>query len=203
MIRIAVLASGRGSNLQAILDACRDGRIPGRVSIVISDVEDAPALPRAAAAKVPTRFVKPDDAFNSNLLSTLKEYHVDLVCNAGFMRILAPEVVRAYPTRWMNIHPSLLPAFKGLHAQKRAFEYGVRYAGCTVHFVDENVDTGPIILQQVITVNENDTTDSLEQRILTEEHRLYPEAIRLFAQNRLKLEGRRVHILPPENHEKE
>lgn len=203
MIRIAVLVSGRGSNLQAILDACHDGRIPGTVSIVVSDMKDAYALDRAASAGVPARVIPFDAEFNERLLATLGEFKVDLVCNAGFMRILPPEVIRPYLGRWMNIHPSLLPAFKGLHAQKRAWEYGARYAGCTVHFVDEGVDTGPIILQQAITVNDNDTAESLEERILLEEHRLYARAIRLFAESRLRIEGRRVRILPLENSEVE
>ncbi len=196
-IRIGVLVSGRGSNLQAILDACEDGRIPGKVVIVLSDREDAYGLKRASLKQVPAEYVSPSlPDFEQQLIQKLQEYRVDLICLAGFMRILSPTFVQTFPRRILNIHPALLPSFKGLHAQQRAWEYGVKVAGCTVHFVDEKVDAGPIILQAVVPVHTDDSPEMLEERILREEHRIYPQAVRLFAENRLKVEGRKVRILP-------
>lgn len=194
-----MLASGRGSNLGAILDACRRGAFPARVVVVISDRERAPALERATRDGVDAVFVNPKDhhdraAYDAALLDTLERYRPGLVCLAGFMRILTPTFVRAWPGRLVNIHPSLLPAFPGLHAQRQALDYGVKVAGATVHFVDEGVDTGPIILQASVPVRPDDTEDSLSSRILIEEHRLYPEAIRLFAEGRLVMTGRRVLV---------
>jgi phosphoribosylglycinamide formyltransferase-1 len=198
--RLGVLVSGRGSNLQALLDASARRDYPAEVVVVISDRERAAALDRARDAGVEALFVNPKDfadreAFDLALVRELEARRVDLVCNAGFMRILSPAYVRAFAGRAMNIHPSLLPAFPGLHAQRQALEYGVKIAGATVHFVGEGpVDTGPIILQASVPVQPDDTEESLSARILVEEHRLYPEAVRLFAQGRLTIVGRRVII---------
>lgn len=197
-LRIAVLASGRGSNLQAILDAARDD-FPARVVVVVSDRERAAALERAAGAGVRGVFCNPKDAgdraaYDTALARLIEASGADLVCLAGFMRILSPSFVRAFAGRILNVHPALLPAFPGLHAQRQALDYGVRISGATVHFVDEGVDTGPIILQSSVPVLDDDTEESLSTRILSEEHRLYPEAIRLFALGRLTVDGRRVRI---------
>jgi len=197
-LRVGVLASGRGSNLQALLDASGRPEYPAEVVIVISDRERAAALDRARAAGVEALFVNPKDfadreAFDLALVAEFTARRVGLVCNAGFMRILSSAYTRAFSGRAMNIHPSLLPAFPGLHAQRQALDYGAKVAGATVHFVDEGpVDTGPIILQASVPVLPNDTEETLSTRILVEEHRLYPEAVRLFAEGRLSVEGRRV-----------
>jgi phosphoribosylglycinamide formyltransferase-1 len=200
-LRVGVLASGRGSNLQAILDAARAAEFPARVAVVVSDRERAAALTRAAAAGVPAIFLDPKaygdrDAFDAALLACLDAHRVELVCLAGFMRILGAAFVRRLRGRLVNIHPSLLPAFPGLHAQRQALEHGVKVAGVTVHFADEGVDTGPIIAQASVPVLDDDTEESLSARILVEEHRLYPEVVRLFAEGRLRLEGRRVVVAP-------
>ena len=199
-LRVGVLASGRGSNLQALLDASARPGYPAEVVLVISDRERAAALDRARAAGVEALFVNPKDfgdreAFDLALVREFTARGVGLVCNAGYMRILSVAYVRAFAGRAMNIHPSLLPAFPGLHAQRQALEHGVKVAGATVHFVDDGpVDTGPIILQASVPVQADDTEDSLSARILAEEHRLYPEAVRLFAEGRLEVVGRRVII---------
>jgi phosphoribosylglycinamide formyltransferase 1 len=199
-LRVGVLASGRGSNLQALLDASARPDYPAEVVLVISDRERAAALDRARAAGVEALFVNPKDfgdrqAFDLVLVREFTARRVGLVCNAGYMRILSTAYVRAFAGRAMNIHPSLLPAFPGLHAQRQALEHGAKVAGATVHFVDEGpVDTGPIILQASVPVQPEDTEDSLSARILAEEHRLYPEAVRLFAEGRLEVVGRRVII---------
>ncbi|OLA97505.1 MAG: phosphoribosylglycinamide formyltransferase [Candidatus Rokubacteria bacterium 13_2_20CM_69_15_2] len=196
---LGVLASGRGSNLQAILDACARPDFPARVVVVVADRERAPALEHARQHRVPAIWLNPKDfgdraAYDEALRRLLDEHRVGLVCLAGFMRILTPGLVRAYAGRIMNVHPSLLPAFPGLAAQRQALEHGVRVAGATVHFVDEGVDTGPIILQASVPVHPDDTEETLSARILVEEHRLYPEAIRLFAEGRLTIAGRKVLI---------
>lgn len=195
---LGVLASGRGSNLQAILDASGRG-LPARVGVVISDVEQAPALFRAREAGVPAVFVNPLEypgraTYEARLLEVLRKYRVDLVCLAGYMRIVGRTMLAAFPGRVMNIHPSLLPAFPGVDAQAQALEYGVKVSGCTVHLVDGGMDTGPIILQRSVEVLEDDDRESLARRILEQEHQAYPEAIRLFAEGRLSLEGRRVRV---------
>jgi phosphoribosylglycinamide formyltransferase-1 len=202
-IRIGVLASGRGSNLQALIDSQKEGRLDAEVAIVLSDVEDAQALRRARDAGVEARYINPGrkgaritPESEQKFIHTLDEFRVDLITLAGFMRILGPELVRHFKMRIMNIHPSLLPSFPGLKVQKKAIEYGVKFSGCTVHFVDEGVDTGPIIVQAAVPVLEGDTEDVLAARILKEEHRIYTEAVNLFAAGRLKIEGRAVHILP-------
>lgn len=199
ILRVGVLASGRGSNLQALLDAGTRPDYPARVVVVISDREDARALERAVAAGVTALFLNPKDrgdrvAYDTGLTQTLARHDVGLVCLAGFMRILSPLFVRAWQGRLMNIHPSLLPAFPGLRAQRQALDHGAKVAGATVHFVDEGVDTGPIILQAAVPVAATDTEESLAARILVEEHRLYPEAVRLFAEGRLHIGGRKVSV---------
>jgi phosphoribosylglycinamide formyltransferase-1 len=199
-LRVGVLVSGRGSNLQALLDASARADYPGGVAVVISDRERAAALDRARAALVEALYVNPKDfadreAFDLALVRELTARGVGLVCTAGFMRILSPIFTRAFAGRAMNIHPSLLPAFPGLHAQRQALDHGVKIAGATVHFLDEgSVDTGPIILQASVPVHPDDTEDTLAARILAEEHRLYPEAVRLFAEGRLTIVGRRVAV---------
>ncbi|MBI4637406.1 MAG: phosphoribosylglycinamide formyltransferase [Candidatus Rokubacteria bacterium] len=198
-VRVGVLASGRGSNLQAILDATRDPDFPARVVVVISDREEARALERAAARGVPAVHLNSKDyadrdRYDRAIVGVLAEHRVDLVCLAGFMRILGPGLVHAFAGRIMNIHPALLPAFPGLAAQRQALEYGVKITGATVHFVDEGVDTGPIILQAGVPVRPEDTEETLSERILVEEHSLYPRAIRLFAEGRLRIAGRRVLV---------
>ncbi|HKE54171.1 MAG TPA: phosphoribosylglycinamide formyltransferase [Actinomycetota bacterium] len=198
-LRVGVLASGRGSNLQALLDASARPDYPAEVVVVISDRERAAALDRARAEGVEALFVNPKDfgdreSFDLALVRELTARRVGLVCHAGFMRILSVPYVRALAGRAMNIHPSLLPAFPGLHAQRQALEHGAKVAGATVHFVDEGVDTGPIVLQASVPVQPDDTEESLSARILAEEHRLYPQAVRLFAEGRLEIVGRRVII---------
>jgi phosphoribosylglycinamide formyltransferase 1 len=200
-LAVGVLASGRGSNLVAILRACAQPGFPARVAIVISDREQAAALGEARAAGIEAVWVNPKDfadreAFDLALVRELRGRDVGLVCHAGFMRILSPAYVRAFAGRALNVHPSLLPAFPGLHAQRQALEHGVRITGATVHFIDEGVDTGPIVLQAAVPVERGDTEETLAARVLAEEHRLYPEAIRLFAEGRLRIDGRRVIVLP-------
>jgi len=200
-LRVGVLASGRGSNLQAILDATSREDFPACVVVVVSDRERAAALDRAARAGVPAVFLNPKDfadraAYDLGLEQVLREHRVELVCLAGFMRILTAPFVQAFAGRILNIHPALLPAFPGLDAQRQALEYGVRVAGATVHFVDEGVDTGPIVLQASVPVHHDDTEESLSARILVEEHRLYPEAVRLFALGRVHVAGRCVRVEP-------
>jgi phosphoribosylglycinamide formyltransferase-1 len=197
---VGVLVSGRGSNLQALLDASASSDYPAEVVVVISDRERAAALDRARGAGIEALYVNPKDfadreAFDLALVRELSARRVGLVCCAGFMRILSPAFTRAFAGRAMNIHPSLLPSFPGLHAQRQALDQGVKVAGATVHFLDDGVvDTGPIILQSTVPVQADDTEDTLAERILAEEHRLYPEAVRLFAEGRLAIDGRRVTV---------
>ena len=198
---IGVLVSGRGSNLQAILEACSRPGFPAHVAVVISDRERAVALERARAAGVEALWINPKDfadreAFDRALVQELNARGVGLVCSAGFMRILSPVYVRAFAGRSLNIHPSLLPAFPGLHAQRQTLDHGAKVAGATVHFTDEGMDSGPIVLQAAVPVEPGDTEETLSARILLQEHRLYPEAIRLFAEGRLRIEGRRVIVTP-------
>ena len=202
-IRIGVLVSGRGSNLQALMDSIKAGRLDAQIAVVVSDVEDAYALQRARSAGIETRYIDPgptrsrlSDKAEAEITSTLDGAGANLVALAGFMRILSPELVRHFKYRMMNIHPSLLPSFPGLHVQRQALDYGVKFSGCTVHFVDDGVDTGPIIIQAAVPVLDDDTEEALSERILREEHRIYTEAIRLFAEGRLKINGRRVTVLP-------
>jgi phosphoribosylglycinamide formyltransferase-1 len=207
VIRIAVLASGGGTNLQAILDACAAGRIDGRVVAVISNVPGAFALERAreagaTAELVPSLGAADRAAYDRELVERVRGHAPDLVCLAGWMRLLGPAFLSAFgplPStrgcpRLVNIHPALLPAFPGLHVQRKALEYGARFSGCTVHFVDEGTDTGPIIVQAVVPVLPGDDEKALAARILAEEHRIYPRAVQWFAQGRLSLSGRRVAV---------
>jgi phosphoribosylglycinamide formyltransferase-1 len=194
-----MLASGRGSNLQALLDACAAPGFPARIAVVISDREHAAALDRARAAGVEALWINPKDfadreSFDLALVREFEARKVGLVCHAGFMRILSPPYVRAFAGRALNIHPSLLPAFPGLHAQRQALDHGAKVAGATVHFVDDALDGGPIVLQAAVPVEPGDTEASLSARILIEEHRLYPAAVRLFAEGRLEIVGRRVFV---------
>lgn len=198
---LGVLISGRGSNLQAILDAISDGRLDARIGVVVSNVEGAPGLERAKKAGVPTavfghRDFASREKFDSAIVDRLREHGVDVVCLAGFMRILSPVLVRAFPERILNIHPSLLPAFVGLHAQRQALEHGVKMTGATVHLVDEKLDHGPILLQRSVPVLEDDDEESLSARILEEEHRLYPEAIALLLDGKVRVSGRRAILSP-------
>lgn len=198
---LGVLVSGRGTNLQAIMDAIEAGEIPNtRLAVVVSDNPDAPALRRAEARGIPTAVVVRSQypsraAFEEALAEPLRQHGVTLVALAGFMRLLSRTFINAFPQRIMNIHPALLPAFPGLDAQGQAVRYGVKVSGCTVHFVDEGMDTGPIILQEAVPVYDDDTAMTLADRILPVEHRLYPRALALYAQGRLVIEGRRVRIL--------
>lgn len=195
-LRLGILASGRGSNFAAILDAIDAGRCPAEVVILISDRPDAQALERAAAHAIPTAVVEPAahpdrEKYDLQVVERLQAAGVQLVCLAGYMRIVTPAFLAAFPDRVINIHPALLPSFPGLHAQRQALEYGVKVSGCTVHFVDEGVDSGPIILQQAVAVQNDDTEESLSARILVEEHKLYPEAVRRLARGEVSLGGRR------------
>lgn len=196
--RIGVLVSGRGSNLLALLGAATAGELGGEVAVVISNVETAPALGHARKAGLPALFRahlgKTREAFDAELTSLLQEHGVDLVCLAGFMRRLSPGFVRAFPSRVVNVHPSLLPAFPGLDAQRQAFEYGVKVSGATVHLVDEGLDTGPVVLQEAVPVLASDSPDSLAARILEAEHRIYPRAVRILLDGRYRLDGRRIVV---------
>ena len=198
--RLAVLVSGRGSNLQAIIDNIESGDLSAELAVVISDQADAYALERAekhgiAAMHISAKGYKGRrDEYDALLVEKLRGKNVDLVCLAGFMRIITPTLIRAFPNRILNIHPSLLPAFPGLHVQKAALEHGVKFSGCTVHFVDEGMDTGPIIIQAVVPILNTDTEDTLSARILKQEHVIYSRAIQLFAEGRLVVQGRRVVV---------
>ncbi|MBO8137172.1 MAG: phosphoribosylglycinamide formyltransferase [Desulfotomaculum sp.] len=199
LLKVGVLASGRGSNLQSIIDSCQRGEINAEVKVVISDSRDAYALRRAEKYGIDAYFVNvkeyPDKAaYEARIVEILKQYQVELVCLAGYMRLVGSTVLKAFPWRIMNIHPSLLPAFPGLHAQRQALDHGVKISGCTVHFVDEGMDTGPIILQAAVPVYDDDTEESLAERILEQEHKIYPQAVGLFADGRLQLVGKKVII---------
>jgi phosphoribosylglycinamide formyltransferase-1 len=194
--RLGILLSGRGSNFEAIADSVQAGRIPAEIAIVISNRAEAPGLERAKqrgldAVCIPSRGME-REAYDRLLIAALRERQVDLVCLAGYMRLLSAAFIREFPLRILNIHPSLLPAFPGLDAQHQAWEYGVKISGCTVHFVDEHLDAGPIILQAPVPVEKDDTAETLAARILKEEHRLYSEAIRIVLEGRYRIEGRRV-----------
>ena len=198
-VKLGVLVSGRGSNLQSIIDAIESGRLDGSVEVVLSDKADAYALERAAGHRIEGVHIDPGahgdrQAYDEALIKELRRRDVDLVILAGFMRILSPSFIEAFPNRIMNIHPSLLPSFPGLHVQQKALDHGARFSGCTVHFVDTGVDTGPIIIQAVVPVFDDDTDDTLSARILRQEHRIYPHAIQLFADGRLTVSGRRVLV---------
>jgi phosphoribosylglycinamide formyltransferase-1 len=203
-LRLGILASGRGSNLQAIIDAIEAGKLSAEIAVVVSNKQDAPALGRARRHGVADVFIDPKpfandptprEAYDRAVLEVLRKHDVELVLLAGYMKIVTPILIEAYHNRMMNIHPSLLPAFPGLDVQKKALDWGVKFAGCTVHFVTEGVDEGPIIIQAVVPVLEGDTVDALSDRILHEEHRIYPRAVQLYAEGKLRVDGRQVHIL--------
>ena len=197
VFKLAVLVSGRGSNLQAIIDSIDQEELDAHLSIVISNTKDAMALKRAEKHGIKTIFIDPSTYLNSKeydkaLVLKLKEFSIDLICLAGYMRILGEEVIQTFEKKIINIHPSLLPAFPGLNAQKQAINHGVKFSGCTVHFVDSGVDSGPIILQTVVPVYDNDDEKSLSKRILEQEHYLYPKAIKMIQENKIRLSGRTV-----------
>ena len=199
MFNLGVLISGRGSNLQAIIDACEDGKIPAKVAVVISNEPGAGGLARAKKHNIPTVVFEPKNFKDKNtyeleIVKELKKHNVELVCLAGYMRIVGPVLLEHFPLKIINIHPSLLPSFPGLHAQQQALGHGVTVTGCTVHFVDAGCDTGPIIVQSAVPVKENDTEETLSERILQQEHHIYPLAIEFIAKDKLKIEGRRVKL---------
>lgn len=198
-VKIGILASGRGSNAQAILDAIAEGAISGQIAVIISDNRQAQVLERAAVNDIPACCIERSafstkSQFEDALAGELDRHGVQLVVLAGFMRLLGPAFISRFPRRIMNIHPSLLPAFSGLDAQGQAIRYGAKVSGCTVHFVDEGMDTGPVILQQAVPVYSEDTTEALAERILEVEHALYPQAVKLFCQGRLHCDSRIVRI---------
>ena len=196
MKKLGILLSGRGSNFEAIARNVQAGRIPGEIGVVISNKEEALGLATARNMGLATRFIpskgKEREAFDREVVAVLKEFQVDLVCLAGFMRILSPYFICEFPGRILNIHPALLPCFPGVEAQKQALDYGVKFTGCTVHIVDEGVDTGPIVCQAVVPILDDDTVETLAARILKEEHRIYSEAICLLVEDRIRIEGRRT-----------
>jgi phosphoribosylglycinamide formyltransferase 1 len=197
--RLGVLVSGSGTNLQALLDACAAKDFPAEVSVVLSNVGEAFALERAQRANVPSVVLDPRDyptraQYDLSLVAALQANGVELVCLAGFMRLLGPDFLRAFPGRVLNIHPALLPAFPGLHGPRQAIAHGVKIAGCTVHLVDEGLDSGPILAQAAVPVLPDDDEQTLAARILEQEHRLYPLAVRALAEGRIALAGRRVRV---------
>lgn len=204
-LRIGILGSGSGTNCEAILQACERGDLPAAVVIIISDVADAPILDRARRRGIRTEFIGPsrfktklEPELEARVAQWLRDAGAQLVALAGYLRVVKTPLLRAFGERMLNIHPSLLPAFPGLHSWEQALNYGAKVAGCTVHFVNDGVDAGPIVLQEAVPVREDDTPATLHQRIQEVEHRLYPAAIRLFADGRLKIDGRRVRVT---NHE--
>lgn len=199
-LRLAVLASGRGSNFVALCEAIKRGDLDAEIKILISNKREAPALKKAAAYHIEAVHIDPGEypdlkAYEEAIVRKLTLWNIDIVVLAGYMRLVGQVLLEAYPYRIINIHPALLPAFPGLHAQRQALEYGVKYSGCTVHIVDQGTDTGPILMQAVVPVYQDDSEDSLSNRILAEEHRIYWQALQLFAQGRIHLEGRKVFIV--------
>lgn len=196
MKNIGILLSGRGSNFEAIARNVAAGKIQAKIALIVSNREQAPGLETARKMGLRTLFIpskgKEREVYDQEVVAALKEAQVDLVCLAGFMRILSPVFVRVFPRRILNIHPALLPAFPGLDAQKQALDYGVKFTGCTVHIVDEGMDTGPIVRQAVVPVLDDDTVETLSARILAEEHRIYSEAVCLMIEDNIRIEGRRV-----------
>ena len=202
--RIAVLLSGRGSNFEALADSVAAGRIPNaEIALVLSNREGAQGIEKARARGLETRVIPSKglerEAYDKLVVAALKEKNADLVCLAGYMRLLSAYFVAAFPGRILNIHPSLLPAFPGLESQRQALEHGAKFSGCTVHFVDENLDAGPIILQAVLPIEDGDTEATLSERVLREEHRIYSEAVRIVLEGRYRIEGRRVLIISDKN----
>src|ERR1700678_4003104 len=199
--RIGVRLSGRGSNFEALAESVAAGRIPNaEIAIVLSNREAAPGLQKAIERKIPAKAVPSKglerEAYDKLVVAALQEANVDLVCLAGYMRLLSPHFVSAFPNRIINIHPSLLPAFPGLESQRQAIEHGAKFSGCTVHFVDENLDAGPIILQACVPIEDDDTPDTLAERILKQEHRIYTEAVKIVLEGRYRIDGRRVRVIP-------
>lgn len=195
--KIGVLVSGRGTNLQAIIDAIENGEVDARIAVVLSNEQEASALERAQKNGIESLWIDPEQfngktEYDRALSRELEQRGVDLVCLAGYMRILGPEFIQTFAGKTINIHPSLLPAFPGLNVQQKAIDYGVKFSGCTVHFVNEEVDGGPIILQAVVPVHDSDDADSLAERILIQEHLIYPRAIQMIIENRLHIDHRRV-----------
>jgi phosphoribosylglycinamide formyltransferase 1 len=195
--RIGVLLSGRGSNFEALADSVTAGRIPNaQIAIVIANREGTQGIERAKVRGMAIRVISSKglerEVYDRQVVTVLREYEVDLVCLAGYMRLLSPYFVECFPQRILNIHPALLPSFPGLESQRQALEYGVKFAGCTVHFVDENLDAGPIVLQAVVPVLDDDTPETLSEKILTQEHRIYSEAVKLVLEGRFRIDGRRV-----------
>jgi phosphoribosylglycinamide formyltransferase-1 len=204
-LALGVLISGRGSNLLAILDAIQEGKLDATVKVVVSNKANAAGLERAKERGTQTIFIDPKpfaqkenprEAYDVSVGTLLKDHGAECVALAGYMRIVTPELIRMFPWKMLNIHPSLLPAFPGLDAQRQALEWGVKVSGCSVHFVTEGVDEGPIICQKAVAINEEDTVETLSARILDQEHELYPQALQFMAQGRLQVEGRTVRILP-------
>jgi phosphoribosylglycinamide formyltransferase-1 len=205
--RIGVLLSGRGSNFEALAESVAAGRIPNaEIALVVSNREGAPGIERARKRGIEARVIPSKglerEAYDTLVAAALKEKKVDLVCLAGYMRLLSPYFVAAFPNRILNIHPSLLPAFPGLEAQRQALEHGAKFSGCTVHFVDENLDAGPIVLQAAVPIEDSDTVEKLSERILREEHRIYSEAVRIVLEGRYRIENRRVLATSSEGHAK-
>jgi phosphoribosylglycinamide formyltransferase-1 len=205
--RIGVLLSGRGSNFEALAESVAAGRIPNaEIALVVSNRENAPGIERARARGIEARVIPSKglerEAYDKLVATVLKEKKVDLVCLAGYMRLLSPYFVAAFPNRILNIHPSLLPAFPGLEAQRQALEHGAKFSGCTVHFVDENLDAGPIVLQAAVPIEDGDTVEKLSERILREEHRIYSEAVRIVLEGRYRIENRRVLVASSEGRAK-
>lgn len=199
LLRVGVLASGSGTNLQAIIDRTLEGTLAAEIAVVIANNPTAGALGRAERAGLPNlcidhRKFSKRELFDQALVRALQDAEVELVVLAGFMRIITPTFIEAFPERVINIHPALLPAFPGLHVQQQAIDYGARFSGCTVHFVDGGVDTGPIIIQAVVPVLSDDTEETLAARILEQEHKIYPQAIQWFAEGRVHIKGRKVSI---------
>lgn len=201
MKKVGVLISGRGTNLHALMDAAASGRLGGEIAVVVSNVETAPGLDRAREVGTEALFAdhrgRTREEFDVGLVEILKGHGVDLVCLAGYMRLLSPPFVAAFRGHILNVHPSLLPAFPGLEAQRQAWEYGAKVSGATVHMVDEGLDTGPIVLQEAVPVLESDTAEALAARILEAEHRIYPRAVRILLDGPYRIEGRRVIVEVP------
>jgi phosphoribosylglycinamide formyltransferase-1 len=205
--RIGVLLSGRGSNFEALAESVATGQIPdAEIALVVSNRENAPGIERARKRGIEARAIPSKglerEAYDKLVAAALTEKKVDLVCLAGYMRLLSPYFIETFPNRILNIHPSLLPAFPGLEAQRQALEHGAKFSGCTVHFVDENLDAGPIVLQAAVPIEDRDTVETLSERILREEHRIYSEAVRIVLEGRYRIEKRRVLITPLEGRAK-
>jgi phosphoribosylglycinamide formyltransferase 1 len=205
MKNLGILISGRGSNMESILKAIKKQKIPINPAVVISNKPSAKGLTIAKKMGIQTEVIDSSKykgkrlQFDKEIISTLKKYKVTptngLVCLAGFMRIISPYFIKEYKNKILNVHPALLPAFPGLHAQKQAIEFGAKYSGCTIHFVDQGVDTGPIIIQEIVKIDNNDTEKTLKKKILVKEHKIYPKAVELFAKKKVRIKGRKVKIL--------